>query len=106
MRSFVASAAVVAVSLITGNAFAHDFGSVGMRPDSNVSMMLSPSAHDERICNGYFSTGKVVARINGGAPKTVPAGRCIDARAQTLSIDNPQGGMTHVFFGRSGRQNI
>jgi hypothetical protein len=106
MKARIFPATAITVLFATTAAFAGDFGSAGMQGRSNMSMELSPSAHSERICNGYFSSGKIVARINGGAPKNLPAGACLETYAQTMSIQNPQGGAVHIFFARSGKQNI
>jgi hypothetical protein len=106
MKAPFASAVAIAIFLAAGGASARNFGSVGMGGHTQLSMLVSPSAHSERICNGYFSDGTVVASINGGAPKALPAGQCLETYAQTVSVLNPQDGPAYLSFGRSGHQNL
>jgi hypothetical protein len=90
--------ALIGTGLISGHAVAANFGSVTLKTGETQTVDIGSTGHDMRVCNDFFSSGRIVVTIGGNVPHDLSPGVCAEDIGDRMTIQSLAGGLATVDF--------
>ena|SRR5690242_11589068 len=90
--------ALIGTGLISGQALCANFGTVTLRSGERQTVDISTSARIMRVCNDFFSSGPIVARVDDHFPRDLSPGLCAEDSGDRMTIQSHASGIVTVEF--------
>jgi hypothetical protein len=99
MRILTMSAlTLMGTALISAQAAGADFGTLTLKSGETQTVEIATTARHMRVCNDFFSSGPIVAAIDGNIPHDLMPGLCAEDIGARMTVQSHANGLATVDF--------